>query len=95
MTTKKPIPPKTEAEWAAYRCRLSCKIGRDVLEGKTQPPDTVNRLEYAVFNLLHAMEDLSRAIESQGVSASNRIAQIEKGLDNAGQIISSLASELP
>ena len=54
------VMPRTEAEWCAYRCQLSCKIGRDVLEGKTKTPAGVSPLEYAVFNLLHAVEELSR-----------------------------------
>jgi len=55
----KPIPPKTELEWAAYRCKLSCRIGRDALERKTETPGGVTPLEYAVFNLLHAVEELA------------------------------------
>jgi hypothetical protein len=54
------ISPRTPAEWSAYRCQLSCKIGCDALEGKAQPPPGRSPLEYAVFNLLHAVEDLSR-----------------------------------
>jgi hypothetical protein len=54
------VMPQTEAEWCAYRCQLSCKIGREVLAGKTQTPIGVSPLEYAVFNLLHAVEELSR-----------------------------------
>lgn len=64
LSTKKPnnqmIRPRTPAEWAAYRCQLSCKIGRDVLEGKIQPPAGCSPLEYAIFNLLHAVEELSK-----------------------------------
>jgi hypothetical protein len=54
------VMPRTPAEWSAYRCQLSCKIGRDALDGKTQPPAGCSPLEYAVFNLLHAVEELSR-----------------------------------
>jgi hypothetical protein len=54
------VMPRTPAEWSAYRCQLSCKIGRDALEGKTQPPAGCSPLEYAMFNLLHAVEELSR-----------------------------------
>jgi hypothetical protein len=54
------VMPRTPAEWSAYRCQLNCKIGRDALEGKTQPPAGCSPLEYAVFNLLHAVEELSR-----------------------------------
>ena len=53
--------PETEAQWAALRCRMSCKIGRDAIEGrKHEVPDV---LEYAVHCLLHAIEDLSKQIE--------------------------------
>ena len=48
--------------WPAYRCQLSCKIGRDVLNGKTQPPKGVTGIEYALYNLLHAVEELSHAV---------------------------------
>ena len=45
-----------------YRAQLSCKIGRDVLEGKTQCPDGVHPMEWAVFNLLHAVEEIATAM---------------------------------
>lgn len=54
------VMPRTPEEWAAYRCKLSCRIGRDALEGKTQTPVGITRLEYAVYNLLHAVEELAR-----------------------------------
>jgi hypothetical protein len=57
----KPLP-KTEAEWCAYRCRLSCKIGRDVLDGKQQSPRGVQPMEFAIFNLLQAVEELSKQV---------------------------------
>lgn len=57
---KQNTEPKTPDEWSAYRCQLSCKIGRDALEGKTKTPAGVSPLEWAVFNLLHAVEELSR-----------------------------------
>jgi hypothetical protein len=59
--------PKTDNEWAAYRCQLSCKIGRDALEGKTKSPAGVSAMEYALYNLLHAVEELSRIKESTHV----------------------------
>jgi hypothetical protein len=39
-----------------YRAQLSCRIGRDVLEGKTKCPSGVQSMEWALFNLLHAVE---------------------------------------
>ena len=52
--------PKTQEEFAAYRCQLSCKIGRDALSGESKTPDGVSPIEYAIFNLLHAVEELSK-----------------------------------
>lgn len=52
--------PKTKEEFAAWRCQAHCRIGRDALLGTSQPPEGVSPLEYAVFNLLHAVEELSR-----------------------------------
>jgi hypothetical protein len=54
--------PKTEREWCAYRVSLSCKIGRDAIEGKTKLPDGCSPTEYAMFNLLHAVEELAKAV---------------------------------
>jgi len=65
------MKPKTPEEWAAYRCKLSCRIGRDVLDGKTATPPGVSRLEYAMFNLLHAVEELA-AIQGAGTKKPRR-----------------------
>jgi len=54
--------PKTPREWAAYRCKVTCQIGRDALSGKTKTPAGGSPLEYAVFNLLHAVEELAELI---------------------------------
>ena len=52
--------PRTAEDWCAYRCQLSCSIGRDVLSGKSAPPHGVTAMEFAIFNLLHAVEELSK-----------------------------------
>ena len=57
--TKKPETPR---EWSTYRAKLSCRIGQDVLNGNTKPPDGVGRTEYALFNLLHAVEEIADAL---------------------------------
>lgn len=59
MKTK---PPKTKAEWCAYRAQAACRIGREALDGQTRAeiPPGVTRQEYAIFNLLHAVEELSK-----------------------------------
>lgn len=45
-----------------YRAQLSCRVGRDVLEGKTQCPNGVQPMEWAMFNLLHAVEEIATAM---------------------------------
>lgn len=64
------VMPSTPREWALYRVGLACKIGRDALEGKAVPK-TCSAVEYALFNLLHAVEDIANAMgdtEEGGVS---------------------------
>jgi len=51
--------PQTPDDWALYRCYLSCQIGREALSGAATLPSGYSRLEYAVFNLLNAVEELS------------------------------------
>jgi len=58
-----------------YRAQLSCKIGRDVLDGKIQCPDGVQPIEWAMFNLLHAVEEIAMAMtpeESSGQTTADR-----------------------
>ncbi len=61
--TIKPGPkkPHTKREWALYRVKAHCKIGRDALEGKgiVQGHD---KTEYAFFCLLHAVEEIAEAM---------------------------------
>ncbi len=64
MTEPKKKPkakPRTDAEMAAFRCRLQCRMGREAIDGKIK--SYVQPLEYALFLLLHAIEDLSLQIE--------------------------------
>ena len=46
--------PKTEREWALYRAKLSCRVGR----GNVQK----GRMDAAMFALLHAVEDVAAAL---------------------------------
>lgn len=56
--------PKTQAEWAAYRCQESCKTGREVItNGRTTA--STSPLEYAAYMIFHAIEDLSKQIEEK------------------------------
>jgi len=45
-----------------YRAKLSCRIGRDAIEGKTRPPEGCTSTEYALFNMLHAIEEIADAL---------------------------------
>jgi len=47
---------------ALYRARLACKIGRDIISGETEPPCGLACYEYAIFNLLHAIDDIALAL---------------------------------
>jgi hypothetical protein len=57
-----------------YRAQLSCKIGREVLDGKMQSPDGVQPIEWAMFNLLHAVEEIAIAMmpDSSGQTTADR-----------------------
>ena len=57
------LPDGFDPQAALYRARLSCKIARDGLEGKSNPAHwSCTPTEYAMFNLLHAVEDIASAI---------------------------------
>lgn len=56
--------PKTPSEMAAYRCRAACRIGRDALDEKIATPIGFSALDFAVYNLLNAVEDLSMQLGS-------------------------------
>lgn len=61
----KPLKPKprSQLEWATERARLACKVGRDGINGDQDLPDGVTGQEWALYNLLHAVEDLANAVE--------------------------------
>jgi hypothetical protein len=56
------VKPQTPREMALYRVSLSCKIGRDALEGIGTPIQGVTATQYALFCLLHAVEDIAKAM---------------------------------
>jgi hypothetical protein len=56
---------ETKSEWSAYRAKLNCRIGRDVIEGKTVAPCNLSRMEYALYNLLHAVEAIADAMSDK------------------------------
>jgi len=53
--------PETPREYALYRVSLACKVGRDGLEGRKVPPG-VTPGDWALYNLLHAVEDMALAL---------------------------------
>ena len=62
--------PGCSAKNALYRARLSCAIGRDAIEGRIEIPANVSPMEWAMFNLLHAVEEIASAIEpNPGIDA--------------------------
>jgi protein involved in temperature-dependent protein secretion len=56
---------KPAKEFTLYRARLSCKVGRNAVEGKITPPCGLSPLEWAIYNLLHAVEDIAGAMEKR------------------------------
>jgi hypothetical protein len=52
-------PPKTPIAWAAHRAKLNTKIARDCIAAEKEPPAGVSRMEYALFCLIHAVEELA------------------------------------
>ena len=54
--------PKTDREWALYRTKLNCQLGRKALEGKTAL-NGYTAIEYALFCLLNAVEDVAEAMK--------------------------------
>ena len=52
---------------ALYRAITSCRVGRDALDGTFPPPQMATPTEYALYNLLHAIEDIATALaEKEG-----------------------------
>jgi hypothetical protein len=51
--------PTTPTEWAAYRAILICQIGIQAIDGTKEPPHGVSQVDFALFNLLHAVKSLA------------------------------------
>ena len=45
-----------------YRAQLFCMLGCDALEGTTKPPCGATPTEYALYNLLRAVEEIATAM---------------------------------
>ena len=49
---------------------MACKIGRDALDASIpELPDGVTAKQWALYNLLHAVEDIANAIENLEVKS--------------------------
>ncbi len=62
---KSPKAPKSPTELSAYRCRLNCAVGKDVLCGSVPTPKGVTRVEYAMVFLLASVMRLLEFIEKK------------------------------
>ena len=58
----KPETPRAMALWRAVTC---CGIGKKAINGETETPSGSTPLEYALYNLLCAVQDIARAMESE------------------------------
>lgn len=58
---------QTHSDWCLYRAVLSCKIGREALDGNVDTPPGVSDIEYALYNLLHAVQEIAEAMKTQEV----------------------------
>ena len=55
--------PETQREWALYRAKLNCQLGRKALDGQTQPANGYTAIEYALFCILHSLEDVAEEMK--------------------------------
>ncbi len=51
------------------RAQMHCKIGRDALEGKIE--SNFSQMEYAMFSLLHAVEEIATVMLKERVKSWN------------------------
>jgi hypothetical protein len=56
------VKDRLKANPALYRAELSCRIGKDLIEGKAKPPAGVTREEWLWFMLFSAIEDLAKGV---------------------------------
>jgi hypothetical protein len=52
--------PQTPQEWHAYRATLSCQIGIDAINNRSEVPKGVTVTEWAIYNLLQAVDSLAK-----------------------------------
>lgn len=71
---------KKSAITPTYRARLHFLIGKDVLLGKTIPPEGFSSFQYALFYLLCGMEELADGMDQSFDDLATRIAAIDLGV---------------
>jgi hypothetical protein len=49
-------------DWPHIRCKLSCKIGRDALDGKGLYVTASDQMTFSIYSLLGAVADLSEQV---------------------------------
>jgi hypothetical protein len=57
------MKPESKLQWDTHRAKMSCKIGRQALNGELVTPPGGTDKEYALYCLLSAIEDIANAIE--------------------------------
>jgi hypothetical protein len=60
------MPPKNDREWALYRCKASCRIGRQALDGDIVLPVGHQPIDWAMYNMLHAISEIATVMEIDG-----------------------------
>lgn len=58
--------PRTEYDFSLWRAKASCAIGKKALNLEAETPPGSTPLEYAVYCLLSAIEDLAEMIDKGG-----------------------------
>lgn len=57
---------KTKKQWAIYRCKLSCQVGKDACEGKDIPVK-INPEDWKMYQLFCAISELAEAINQDNL----------------------------
>lgn len=61
--------PTTERDWCHYRTSLSCKLVRDAISREGRAPAGISQLEWAVFHLSHAVEEVANMLKHSNVKS--------------------------
>lgn len=56
---------KTERQMALHRAGLHCGIGKDALNGNIADVGPERRMEFALYNLIGAVEAIAKALEEK------------------------------